>query len=143
LDEFTDVSESEKQFFKLWNIFVAEQQQQQQQQQGHNNNSNNNIVYICNKTLPRLLHLFVQQHASILHDQQPQLSEEWIKHLANLWDEGQLNRNDMVDVMQYYTDRMITTTTAVTATMTTTTRADAEDADMSTTSSSAGSFLSL
>jgi VEFS-Box of polycomb protein len=149
LDEFTDVSESEKKFFKLWNTFVSSQQQH-----CHDNNDNNRITYICNKTLPRLLHLFVQQYSSILvqDDQQDgnKLSEEWIKHLANLWDEGQLNRNDMVDVMQHYTEmsqNIATTAATTTAAVTTmTTKSDGggdDDDDVSATSSFAESCLSV
>src|SRR3569832_1586293 len=74
LDDFKDLSEKEKLFFKLWSRFIQ---------------SIKTTVHI--KDLPRYCIQFVNDYAEDLNKHN--LEEQWTWHLTNLWDEGHISRS--------------------------------------------------
>lgn len=82
LDEFTDVSGSEKAFFNLWNEFVEA------------------IPLITERSLPNQCYSFINSHALCLSEKN--LEEQLIWHLTNLWDEGLIGQSHVVDCMKRY-----------------------------------------
>jgi len=86
LQEFTDVSEKEKRFFRMWNRFLQRAQ------------SDKGVVPL--RALPDFCAQFVAEHSSSIRDRG--LEEELTLHLANLWDEGHISRSHILDCMRVY-----------------------------------------
>ena len=78
IDDFEDVSDAEKQFFKLWNDFVEPP--------------------IFLRDIKQLCKRFVESH----FPQITSLEEQYICLVENLWEEHQISRKDMVEIMQHY-----------------------------------------
>ena len=82
LCELTDVSPKEKHFFLLWNHFMQ---------------ANPILSQI---QLPAQTLAFVREHGATLAEHG--LEEQWTAHLTNLWYEGVLGRDRVVECMDLY-----------------------------------------
>jgi hypothetical protein len=74
IDEFTDVTEPEKEFIKLWNGFLSDK------------------IVLLPDLVPRPTQ-FIEKFAIIIHAQG--LYDELLAHLMNMWDNGHLGRQAM------------------------------------------------
>jgi hypothetical protein len=82
LDEFTDVSDGEKRFFRMWNEFIWGFPR----------------LKISQQVMPSLCRRFVQENAAALCESG--LEEAFTCHLTNLWDEGLLSQTDLLEFMK-------------------------------------------
>lgn len=89
LDDFTDVSDEEKCFIKLWNAFVK-----------------SIPIHIPNKDLLHQCLEFVKMHATVIQ----RYEEHLICHLITLWEEHQLTRDDILAVMKHYGEVILSST---------------------------------
>jgi VEFS-Box of polycomb protein len=82
LYDLTDVSEKEKLFMTMWNEYMR------------------NHPIIAAVQLQPHLNSFVTTHSAAIFDNQ--LEDELIKHLTNMWVEGHIGRQDMLNNMKIY-----------------------------------------
>ena len=82
LYDLMDVTIKEKLFMTLWNDYMR------------------NHPIIAAALLPSQVKSFVQMHSSLILDDQ--LEDEFIKHLINMWVEGQIGRDDILVNIKIY-----------------------------------------
>lgn len=99
IEEYTDVTNSQKRFFHIWNSFMTRQREQ----------TIHTIPTI--RQLPRLLESFVrEQHVDArqgrrddtIFSSNQELQQEWICHLTNLYDEVYISQWHITECMTLY-----------------------------------------
>lgn len=88
LDDFNDVSLEEKKFMKLWNAFIRQ---------------SNRLIH--NKHYKQECIQFLETHAHIIHEEK--LEEHLICHLITLWEEHQLYRHEIEQIMAFYSQMLL------------------------------------
>jgi hypothetical protein len=88
IDDFDDVSDTEKVFLKLWNAFIR------------------SSTYVADKDLPEQCMQFITVNASSIQG----FEEHLICHLITLWEEHQLTRDHILVVMKHYAKTISTAT---------------------------------
>lgn len=86
IDDFSDVTDPQKRFFKHWNRFMSETRSSIHQQR-----------------LPHVCIAFVQQYATTLQEEKG-MEAELISHLTNMHDEGVIGGIHVLDIMNVYNE---------------------------------------
>jgi hypothetical protein len=87
VDEFTDLTESEKEFCKLWNGFLG------------------GDITLFRDLSPKL-HEFVEKHSKTIKEKN--LYDELLSHLMNLWDHGHISAPSMHWLCRRYSELIAT-----------------------------------
>lgn len=87
IDEFNDVSDKEKSFFKLWNRYI----------------SDGSSVVVADRSLPAKCMDFVRRHGDTIS--MFGLRQNLFLHLCNLWDEEIIASEHILTIMAFYDDR--------------------------------------
>jgi hypothetical protein len=85
LEEFTDVSETEKVFMKRWNVFAETD------------------VVIPDSSVEALVKRFAEENKTWIKEEEG-VREEFVKHCLNLWDNAVLTGKGMEKIMAFIGD---------------------------------------
>ncbi|CAB9530098.1 Polycomb protein SUZ12 [Seminavis robusta] len=82
INDFTDLSEGEKQLLILWNNYIKSD------------------TKIANKKIPQHCVNFIKSHAKTIRDRGIDEQLQW--HLVTLWDEGLISSDHLSSCLDYY-----------------------------------------